>query len=188
MIMQRSLRMRMQPAPTAVRTAAPAPAPVNRTAANPILKAYAPMLNKPAPAPAPASTVYSKNPIFNKLITQVKAKQAALPPPAVLTPSSSAVPVRGTMQGSPLTPAPARGIPSGVASSPALPVGQVQAHPYAVQYAPSGAPSSLSLTPGMSFADTGGGFIDQASSSLGVSRQMLVLGGVVLIAILLVRR
>jgi hypothetical protein len=187
MIMQRSLRMRMQPAPTAVRAAAPAPAPVKRTAANPILKAYAPMLNKTAPAPAPAPAVYSKNPIFNKLITQVKAKQAALPPPAVLTPSSSAVPVRGTMQGSPLTPAPVRGIPLGTAS-PALPVGQVQAHPYAVQYAPSGAPSSLSLTPGMSFADTGGGFIDQASSSLGVSRQVLVLGGVVLLALLLVRR
>jgi hypothetical protein len=115
MIMQRSLRMRMQPAPTAVRTAAPAPAPVNRTAANPILTAYAPMLNKTAPAPAPASTAYSANPIFNKLITQVKAKQAALPPPAVLTPSSSAapVPVRGTMQGSPLTPAPAPRHPPG---------------------------------------------------------------------------
>jgi hypothetical protein len=172
MIMQRSLRMRMQPAPTAVRTAAPAPAPVKRTAANPILTAYAPMLNKTAPRTCKAPAAYSANPIFNKLITQVKAKQAALPPPAVLTPSSSAVPVpaRGTMQGSPLTPAPVRGIPLGTAS-PALPVGQVQAHPYAVQYAPSGAPSSLSLTPGMSFADTGGGFIDQASSSLGVSRR-----------------
>jgi hypothetical protein len=162
---------RTAPALAAVRV----PAPVARTGAVGVAQKFVATVAAQKPAPAP----FARNSIFGPLVQKVIQKASAAnpaggssPPPATRTPIAGGISapasVRGTLLGS---------------SSP----GEVISQPYGAP--PSGAPSSLSLFPGVSYASTvpdSAGMIPIAGFEF--SSSMLIFGGLALIVFFAVRK
>lgn len=146
--------------PAPVAAPKPVPAPFSRNSI------FGPLVQKVMQKASTANTAggsspppATRNPIFAPLVNQVLAKSGGAPAPA---------PVRGTLLGS---------------SSP----GEVISQPYGGP--PSGAPSSLSLLPGMSYASTvpdSAGVIPIAGFEF--SSSMLIFGGLALIVFFAVRK
>jgi hypothetical protein len=142
----------------------------------------------PSPAPAPA---YSKNPIFNKLITQLQTKTPT-PPPAIPAAFAPFVDQKGTATPSAPSPtfAPIRGtaIPMNFQSP-----GNVVLSQQPAGAPPSGAPPSMAYATNQAGVFSGFDSPEGYSAPVGVGqfnvpRGWLFLGGAVLLIVLVARR
>jgi hypothetical protein len=158
---------RTAPALAAVRVPAPvaapkpAPAPFSRNSIfGPLVQKVMQKASTANPAGGSSPPPATRNPIFAPLVNQVLAKSGG---------TSAPTPVRGTAQLAPSSP------------------GEVFSQPYGSP--PSGAPSSLSLLPGVSYASTvpeSAGMIPIAGFEF--SGSMLIFGGLALIVFFAVRK